>query len=286
MSNYKMHYLKEKTKEESTLNPLEPKFFYFDLPLYTPIVIEEKNIKDLEALLGYYGKVDGYNPIIKENTTFQCYRMGGSVDFDSNFKNLINYGGVRELSINCLRTSEYFHIYLHFNKDKKKIMKIGQYPSIADIHISQIKQYDKVLSENKLKEFTRAIGLAANGVGIGSFVYLRRIFEDLIEEAHSMAKSEANWNEDLYTQKRIVERIELIKHYLPDFLVENKNLYGILSVGIHSLKEEDCLLYFDSVKVGIELILDEKLEKFNKELKVEDAKKKLSLVTSKLKCEK
>ena len=40
-----------------------------------------------------------------------------------------------------------------------------------------IKQYDKELRKPDLKEFTRAIGLAANGVGIGSFVYLRRIFE-------------------------------------------------------------------------------------------------------------
>ena len=161
-------------------------------------------------------------------------------------------------------------------------MKIGQYPSIADFHISQIKKYDKVLTTEKLKEFTRAIGLAANGVGIGSFVYLRRIFEDLIEEAHSKASELSLWNEADYKQKRIVEKIELLKPFLPDFLVENRTLYGILSVGIHSLKEEDCLAYFETVRVGIELILDEKLEKFQKQLKIEEAKKKLAVVASKV----
>jgi len=78
------------------------------------------------------------------------------------------------------------------------------------------------------------------------------------------------------------ERIELLKNHLPTFLVENKSLYGILSVGIHSLKEEDCLTYFETVKVGIELILDEKVEQYNKLKKIEEAKEKLSELTKKI----
>ncbi|WP_394421910.1 hypothetical protein [Tenacibaculum mesophilum] len=54
------------------------------------------------------------------------------------------------------------------------------------------------------------------------------------------------------------------------------------SVGVHSLKEKDCLAYFETVKVGIELILDEKLEEFKKKLKIEEAKKKLATVASKV----
>ena len=41
-----------------------------------------------------------------------------------------------------------------------------------------------------MREFTKAIGLAANGVGIGSFVYLRRIFENLVFQAFDEAKKE------------------------------------------------------------------------------------------------
>jgi hypothetical protein len=175
-----------------------------------------------------------------------------------------------------------FYFYVYLDKASGIFQKTGQFPSIADFHISQIKKYDKVLSKDSLKEFTRAIGLAANGVGIGSFVYLRRIFEQLIEEAHIKAKEDSGWDEDNYNRQRMAEKIGMLNHHLPDFLVENKSLYSILSVGIHSLKEEECLMYFETVKVGIELILDEKLEEFNKKKKIEEAKQKLAAVTNKI----
>ena len=259
------------------MNNLDPKTFFFDLPIYTPILITDQNWDSFIALLNFHDKVDGYNPFIKDQTTFAGYSyLTHNLDYFS------KYGGIDKLAIKCLRSEDIFTFYIHYNSIKSSFMKVGQYPSIADFHISQIKKYDKVLSTEKLKEFTRAIGLAANGVGIGSFVYLRRIFEDLIEEAHSKAAELSLWNEEDYKQKRIAEKIELLKSFLPDFLVENRTLYGILSVGIHSLKEDDCLAFFETVRVGIELILDEKLEKFQKLKKIEEAKKKLEVVASKV----
>ena len=91
-----------------------------------------------------------------------------------------------------------------------KLIKIGQYPSIGDILTPDIKKYRKVLSDEKLKEFHKAIGLKAHGVGIGSFAYLRRILEYLIEEAHQKAKKEegTNWDEVKYeTKKRYNEKV-------------------------------------------------------------------------------
>jgi hypothetical protein len=259
------------------MNNLDPEKFFFDLPIYTPIQITDNNWGEFIGILQFSEKIDGYNPFIKDQTTFKGYSyLTGNLDY------FTKHGGVEELSIKCLRSEIVFTFYIHYNTDKHLFMKVGQYPSIADFHISQIKKYDKILSTDKLKEFTRAIGLAANGVGIGSFVYLRRIFEDLIEEAHSTAKHKEGWDEEVYRQKRIVERIELLKSQLPTFLYENRSLYGILSIGIHSLKEEDCLAYFDTVKVGIELILDEKLDEFKKQQKIEEAKQKLAALTSKV----
>ncbi len=152
-------------------------------------------------------------------------------------------------------------------------MKVGQSPSIADLHISKLKDYDKVLPKDKLKEITKAIGLAANGVGIGSFVYLRRVFEFLIEEAHKAAKSDSDWKEDEYIKNRMTEKIDLLKHHLPNFLVENRSMYSILSLGIHELDENECLMHFDALKVGIEFILDEKVENQLKKEKIEAANK-------------
>jgi len=261
------------------MNELHPIEFYFELPIYTRIDLSNPDkIKDFERLMNYNGAVDYYNPSLKENTTYSIstVRM-------ENLDYFLNYGGINRCTLTCVRTNTKVDIFLYYNKEKSSLQKIGQIPSIADFHISQIKKYDKVLNKEQLKEFTRAIGLAANGVGIGSFVYLRRIFETLIEEAHLLATKDSGWDDEHYKKQRMSDKIELLKNHLPEFLVENKSLYGILSIGIHSLKEEDCLLYFETVKVGIELILDEKLEVLKKKKKIEDAKSKIAALTSNIK---
>lgn len=260
------------------MNPLDPYTFYFELPIYTPIEINDSNDSAFYDLILYKRTIDAYSPTLKENTTYTvspCRLRGADI--------VHNHGGMDSCILNCVRTKEPFYTFIFYDIEKKILQKIGQYPSIADFHISQIKRYNKVLSNDKLKEFTRGIGLAANGVGIGSFIYLRRIFEDLIEESHLKAKVSTGWNEDNYLKQRMSDRIELLKSYLPAFLVENKSLYGLLSVGIHNLKEEECLAYFETVKIGIELILDEKVDEYQKKKKIDDAKSKIAALTSKIK---
>ena len=53
--------------------------------------------------------------------------------------------------------------------------KIGQYPSVADLTFPELKEYRKIMTKDDEKEFKRAIGLYASGIGIGSFVYLRNL---------------------------------------------------------------------------------------------------------------
>jgi hypothetical protein len=62
----------------------------------------------------------------------------------------------------------------------------------------------------------------------------------------------------------VEEKIELLRDYLPNFLVENKVMYGMLSFGIHKLSEEQCLGHFDLLRAGIDIILDHQLEEKNK----------------------
>ena len=261
------------------MNKFDPYSYFFELPLYTKITITEEEEDHLIELLYHNHKINAYNPTLKENTTYTFSMNPGF----NNYYGLEYRVGLIKHTIKCARTGEEFYTFSYFDSATKTLQKIGQYLSIADFHISQIKQYDTVLPKEQLKEFTRAIGLAANGVGIGSFVYLRRIFETLLEEAHQKGMSDSGWNEEKYAASRMAEKIELLKNHLPKFLVENKALYSILSKGIHSLTENECLEYFETVKVGIEFILDEKLEQFEREKKMEDARKKISSLSSKLK---
>ena len=76
------------------------------------------------------------------------------------------------------------------------------------------------------------------------------------------------------------EKIDCLQEYLPKLLVDNKNLYGVLSKGIHELDEKSCLKYFPFVKLGIELILDERLASLEKSRKSVEFHKELQKISS------
>ena len=78
-------------------------------------------------------------------------------------------------------------------------------------------------------------------------------------------------------------KISMLRHVLPTFLIDNKSLYLILSKGIHELGEPECLSAFPITKLGIELILDEKLEKLQRENKIKQASKDIGLLNKKIK---
>ena len=165
--------------------------------------------------------------------------------------------------------------------DNKTFCKIGQYPSIADLTFPILDAYRKVLSANDRKEFGRAIGLYASGIGAGSYVYLRRIFERLLVQAKANA-GEAIDN-DLFNKAHVDEKITMLKDYLPKMLTDNTVLYGILSKGIHQLSEEDCIEYFPVLRDCIFMILNEWDEMRKKKEKEESISKTLSQIASKVK---
>jgi hypothetical protein len=163
-----------------------------------------------------------------------------------------------EISLVCSRNSLHKVLFLFFCRSKQ-IQKIGQYPSFADLGKNNSLRYRSILG-NFYNEYTKANGLHSHGIGIGSFVYLRRIFEMLIEDAHNQAKKNVDWHEERFINTRMDEKIKLLKDFLPDILVENSSIYSILSKGIHSLSEGECLDYYNVLRDGIDLILDEKIE--------------------------
>ena len=272
-------------EDESTEEKLTLEYFFFRLPIYHSVKITEANWNTFLQILfvarGQYGEdsVEGYNPFKGLDSTFKGYRsVGESSEYIS------EYGGVHRIAIICKRYGDVLDYFIRYSPDTGMLTKVGQYPSAADFHIHKIKKYRKLLGEEKSREFTRAIGGAANGIGIGSFVYLRRIFESLILEAKVSAIENGFIKEKDYSDAfGMDERIKLLKDFLPDFLVENRAIYAILSLGVHELDEKTCLKYFDPVRVGIEIILDKKLEAAKEEDKIADAKSKIASVLGEIK---
>jgi len=162
--------------------------------------------------------------------------------------------------------------------NNNEMMKIGQYPSVADLSFPELKQYGKVASQEDMKELKRSIGLFAQGIGIGAYTYLRRIIERLIDEAGTEAIAEGSFTKEEYDRGRVADRIKLLEGYLPDLLVSNPVIYGILSRGIHELSEEKCLEYFPIIRECITTILEQREELRKKK----ESKKRIESAISKI----
>lgn len=160
------------------------------------------------------------------------------------------------------------------------VVKIGQYPSVADILTPDTKKYSKAIGPDLVKEWVRGIGLAAHGIGAGSYVYLRRVLEKLIESAYDRARTKDGWDEELYSRSRIAERIHLLKGELPEFLVDNRLTYSILSKGVHEMTEDECLRYFPVLNAAIELIGEELLAKVEYEKKRKETEPAIKRISS------
>ncbi|MEO9892455.1 hypothetical protein [Aurantibacter sp.] len=271
---------------------------FFEVPLYKKITIHETEDEKLNGLidfLDFNGLVNGYNPELNENTSYKV-RFENRISGRSSIR---SYTGIQKCTLTCVRNDFkiiYFFLFKaidiehddddDYDDDETiyEFQKIGQYPTLADLEIGKYKKYSKVISKNDLSEFNKAIGLVTHGVGVGSFVYLRRIFENLIEKYHQKAKKEKDWDEEKYIQsKGMSEKVSLLKNYLPELVVKYKKLYGIVSKGIHQLKEQECLEYFPVLKDAIILILEKDYLKKEIEETEKNIESNLASIASKLK---
>jgi len=250
---------------------------YFDEPLYTRIKPSDFSLKSIDDLAQQLKDVP-------EGLDAYCIRCGRDSLFKGREINFIsddveqNVFGIR---FACSRNSLH-EIFVFFYVSSDYIIKIGQYPSLADLKIQQNKRFSKVLPKEVQSELSRAVGLSAHGIGIGSFVYLRRIFEKLVLaafEEFSHHNTEIT-PQDFY-KMRMGDKIQLLSDFLPPFLLENKTVYGILSKGIHDLSEEECLDYFGLIRESIEYMLEEKASLLEQKRRKERIQKEITRLSVK-----
>ncbi|WP_424474821.1 hypothetical protein [Oceanobacillus kimchii] len=253
-------------------------YLLIQLGLYEPLTLDETNIEEIENFIRKTDNLqfDCYCIECQKDSTFKFHKQNSSL-------RVLNFNNYPQNPFNRIISSEPIDYFFKCQRDEKhlyafsflvrsnKLTKIGQYPSIADLELHSIEKYRKILSKD-YRDFSKAIGLNSHGIGAGSFVYLRRIFENLIEESRHIAIQDKQFDDNQYQRSRMDDKIELLSNYLPDILVENRKIYAILSRGIHELSENECLDMFPKVKLAIELILDEKLHEQEKQSKIKTVK--------------
>ncbi len=254
--------------------------FYFEVSLY-----EEVKAEDLEDIFSW--EIIGYSSINNRETTYtikpisqNAYHIkDNKIEYSSNGYQWSKAEGFLDIQLVCKRKN---NDTLTFNLiiSKDIIIKVWQYPSLADLQFAEIgKKYNNILPKEDLTNLKTAIWLKAHWVGAGSFVYLRRIFENLIFEAYNEHKTNLTIKEADFINKRMLEKVEALKDFLPSQLVEMKNLYSILSKWVHELSEQDCLKFFSAIKLSIELILDQKIKMKEEKEKEDRVKKEIASIT-------
>lgn len=145
----------------------------------------------------------------------------------------------------CSMDDEHHLDYIVLTTDNS-MTKIGQYPSVADMTFPELDAYKHVISKEDRKELGTAIGLFASGVGAGSYVYLRRILERLVYQAKETAGDVID--DEKFEQARMSERIKMLDGYLPEVLINNTTIYGILVRAFMNVKRRRMSKIFSSCK--------------------------------------
>ena len=268
--------------------------FVFESGLYSKMTIPQDD--RLIMIIDDKYSVRSYCPFCKDISIFRFSRRDRAIASPLRTNALNSLGSMNSTIINnnydtknlfknlvfeCASDDSHT-LSFNFSFDENIIIKVGQYPSIADIQFPQLKKYDNLLKSFS-QEFKKSLGLFSHGIGIGSFIYLRRIFEFVIEKVHIQVKTEAGWDEESYkTLKHLEDKIKACEVFFPVFPKEldqhKMQIYSVLSKAVHSLSEEECLELYPTVQYLIERILDFEIQKKEQDLKLQEVLTKVSEV--------
>lgn len=179
-----------------------------------------------------------------------------------------------EYTFECTNDSN--HIYILMISIELKdgcfiVRKIGQNPSMLTIKGFDFDKYKKILEKiNAYEDYKKADLSYAENFSVGAYAYLRRLFEKLIIFYLGDKELEDN---------HMDTKIEAVKDkFDPRIRSLLKNLYGILSISIHELDEEQSKEYYEYLKT----IIDMQLEYMNSEQEKEKQSKNLEKIINKI----
>lgn len=138
---------------------------------------------------------------------------------------------------------------------------------IKDEDIQQFKKM-KLLNEDDLKELNNANKCKKLGMNIASFVYMRRIFENMLQRIYEEHQSEVTIKDSSkkFTDLFVKDKVKLLKPYLPILMNEDVSsdkyikLYKLLSEGIHKLNEDICESLYNIIKELLLMILEKEMQ--------------------------
>ena len=171
-----------------------------------------------------------------------------------------------KINLQCAKCREAHFISLLFKGDN--IVKIGQYPSFAGKEKHELERYKNIIAKYYI-ELIRSVNAYSQHMGIAAFVYLRRIYEHIVEKEYaelpdSTKKSNASFDDKM---KAVDKKIHIIPNELDS---QKSKIYSILSKGIHEYEEDECYELYPMMKVIIIMMLDRYLSEKERKKQLKD----------------
>ncbi|MGJ8482953.1 hypothetical protein ACSFVZ_02890 [Pseudoalteromonas sp. SYSU M81236] len=120
--------------------------------------------------------------------------------------------------------------------------------------------------------YEKAVVCISNGYGIAAFAYMRRIIERNIHELLSLIQEDVEGSEreipvlaklaELRAESPMSDKISIANHALPDYLIPSGlnplgRLYKVLSEGVHSYDDGECLERAKAIQACIKYLISE-----------------------------
>lgn len=241
----------------------------------------EKNCTELESDINFRH----YMVITKSLNSNGPMPIPGRIDISSGFlsgwqppynKDALLNNVIWYIEYYAMCTNNDLHKYLMMVsielKDGKFIVrKIGQNPSMLTIKGFDFDKYKKILVRlNAYDDYKKADLSNVDQFYVGAYAYLRRIFEKMIK---------FYLGDKILKDDHMDTKIEEVKEsFDPRVRKLLKNMYGILSISIHELDEEQSKEYYEYLKT----IIDMQLEYMNTEEEKENQSRELDGVINKI----
>ena len=155
------------------------------------------------------------------------------------------------------------------------VTKIGQNPSIIDIHGFDFDCYKKQLKAfDAYQDFKKAELCISDGFSAGAYTYLRRVFEKMLNKYCVGVELKDNHTE---TKIKACQSFfdPRIHRLLP-------RLYKILSKGIHELDDSESQTYYEYLRIIITMQLEYIKENDDKDAQTKMLDDKLNDIISKI----
>ena len=238
--------------------------WFVKLPLYSPVDIGSNSSSAVKAILTSTLSVDFYCPSCKKDSTFQGILSADTQNSVASEMMAIKSFGIASgfwsqtifsKQLACPRAGHKATFY--FQVEDGKLVKVGQYPSIADIHYGERLDFSVALGETRTREIDKAVELAAQGKGLGALFYLKKLVDSLVQDIHAGQALTTAPGESY--QHRFASLAAQQDVAIPQFLLQHPELYAVLDRDLQSLSEEECLQHVDGVKATVFFLADQKV---------------------------